>query len=757
MLIGILTANFSANAQLSEVSLDEKIQQSSLIVEGWVVAQESYKAPDGEVYTANKVAISALLKGKPKENFVTVTTWGGETEEEAVTWSHMLTLLPGDEGVFFLERSHAPETSNRDYPAPAFDVYSSSQGFLKFARNDIGVIVAHEPFHTYTNLKDEVYDCVAGKTGQTRTVVDASRSVLHRSGIRYFFKTLSISGTTINFEILVNSIYDNELLYKAGAAVNYNTDCFGSNIATNGNLSLQTNGISTNSAYTLSKSNLTSSKAKIEMVTTGSVFSLSTLTTSEQTLAKASLTIQNPFADPGVSFDIAEMYALSKYWESGASYEFDTVIVETDFNFGHFAPVIDSIRPLSLRAGTDKGDTLYIYGKNFGSTQGDSKVFFADASVGYNQNNRVRPLPKDYIWSDNLIKVTVPTAGYHADTLTITYYAGSGPIWVKVGSSTVPSSENITVRLAAINRHRNDNGGSIPRRKIVRLGGSYSEEAGYNLYYTQEFKDLAGAVDAFERALCTWVDSSHVNFRVKEFSAIPTWLQNNACKIDLTDDLGAGISSTVKAHTPKIYSLTACAVGDSVMLYPLRKFDILFRKSENWYLNEAYDPNFNWNGHPDLQSLALHELGHAQQLLHVNQQNDVMYWEVFGPKRKLKPGDKEGGVYMNEISTVYGPNDCIDPMASLSNCITTPTSEIPQSTNLEYFPNPTFDYLNISLNSGNGSASINLIDQFGRIRHHENSEEGLLIIDMSKFQAGFYLLNVIYQNGTSYSYKIMKI
>jgi hypothetical protein len=97
MLIGILTANFSANAQLYEVGLDEKIQQSSLIVEGRVVAQESYKTPDGEAYTANKVAVSALLKGKLKENFVTVTTWGGVTEDEIVTWSHMLMLLPGEE------------------------------------------------------------------------------------------------------------------------------------------------------------------------------------------------------------------------------------------------------------------------------------------------------------------------------------------------------------------------------------------------------------------------------------------------------------------------------------------------------------------------------------------------------------------------------------------------------------------------------------------------------------------------------------
>ncbi len=754
ILIGILTGLSNAKAQLYEISLDEKIQHSSLIVEGRVVAQESYKAPNGEVYTANKVAVSALLKGKLKENFITITTWGGETEDETVTWSHMLTLFPGEVGIFFLERNKVPETGNRDFPSPAYEVYSSSQGFLKFARNDIGALVAYEPFHTYTNLKDEVYDCVAGKTGQQRMIVDVSESMLRRSGIRYFFKTLSVSGTTVNFEILVNSLYDNRLLHKAGAAVNYNPDCFGSNIATNGSLSLQSNGISSNTVYSLTKSNLTSSKAKIELSTTGSTTSLSTLTTSEQTLAKASLTIQNPFADPEISFDIAEMYALSKFWESGASYEFDTVIVETDFNFGHFAPKIDSIRPLSLRAGTS--DTLRIYGSGFGNIQGSSQVFFSDASVGINQNNRVRPLPDDYVfWSENLIRVIVPTVGYNSDTLTTSYYAGSGPVWVKVGSSTEKSSESLKVRLAAINRSRND-GGTVPKRKAAHLVGDFGEYQGYTLYYTTDFKAKAGAVDAFERALCSWIEKDSINFRIKEQSAIdPIYLQY-ACSIAMVDNLPGGVSSSTKAVTTRTY-IDLCSSGGVVLYTVVRKFDINFRKSTNWYTDEFIDINNNWETKPDLQAYALHELGHAQLLLHVNQMNDVMWWEIFGAKRTLQSGEIEGGQYIQKISRSNGPSGCSSGIAILTDCglINDLDGVLPEYS-ISVSPNPTSGFLTVSSSTLGQKQQINLFDNLGQRIFSTSSNEKEIRVDLATYPSGIYILTVLEENGITQTFKIVK-
>ncbi|MBI1226598.1 MAG: T9SS type A sorting domain-containing protein [Bacteroidetes bacterium] len=754
LLVGVFALSFTAKAQLYEVSLDEKIEKASLIVEGKVIAQESYRSPDGEVYTANKVAVSALLKGKLKESFVTVTTWGGETEEEIVTWSHMLTLRLGEEGVFFLEGNNVPETSNRDFPSPAFEVYSSSQGFLKFAQDENLGRVAFEPFNTYTNIDKDVYMPIALATGQVRTLTtDVSKSS-SRTGIRYFFETTSISGTTVNFNIKVNSLYNNELLYKAGAAVNYNTDCFGSNVATSGNLTLQTYGISTNTVYSLTKSNLTSSKAKIELSTTGSVTGISTLTTTQQTLAQASLAIQNPFADPGVSFDVAEMYALSKYWYSGTAYEFDTVVVETDFDLEHFAPQIDSIRPLSLRAGTS--DTLRIYGSNFGSTQGSSVVFFSDASVGINQNNRVRPLPDDYVyWSDNLIRVIVPTVGYHDDILTTDYYAGSGPIWVKVGGSTKKSSEEITVRLAANNQSRTESG--ITKRKETRLSGTYGQYDGYSLYYKPEFKALQGATAAFERALCTWVETDAVNFRIIELDSIHPDYTNYACSINLVSTLPGTVTSSTKAVTTRSFS-NVCSDANGVIILVTTKFDIFFKEGENWFVDKDYEPNMNWNGHPDLQALALHELGHAQLLLHVNQDEEVMWWEIFGPKRTLIGGDIEGGNYIKGISSSNGPDDCTKGMAPLTDCglINDVEDKVFYENSFNVFPNPASNEITIKSPYHSGF-QVKVFNCIGKILTIVPFADGTTTLDISSFPPGMYYLSM--GDGVTYqeTCKIIKL
>ena len=72
----------SAFGQLYEVSLDAKIDRSTLIVEGKVIESQCYRADDGNIYTANKVQLVSVLKGDYRENYLTATTWGGEMDGE---------------------------------------------------------------------------------------------------------------------------------------------------------------------------------------------------------------------------------------------------------------------------------------------------------------------------------------------------------------------------------------------------------------------------------------------------------------------------------------------------------------------------------------------------------------------------------------------------------------------------------------------------------------------------------------------------
>lgn len=299
--------------QLYEVSLDEKIEKSTLVVEGKVVESQCYRADNGNIYTANKVQLVSVLKGDCRENYLTVTTWGGEIGDELQTWTHLLTLNKGDYGVFFLQPTRVPTIKSPDYPE-SFDVYSGVQGFVAFTRNEAKALVGYEPFHTYEDIPNDLYGHIARKTGQRR-VLTSTESDEIRNGVRYHFKNISFDGTSVTFDIYVNSLLGTKKLHTSGIQLGYNPAFFGSNVATSGNLLMQDAGISQSSTYDLTQSNVTSSKVKIELAPVGSLAGLTEIGTTEQLLAKGKITIQNILADPGIVYDIAEMQSMSKFYE----------------------------------------------------------------------------------------------------------------------------------------------------------------------------------------------------------------------------------------------------------------------------------------------------------------------------------------------------------------------------------------------------------------------------------------------------------
>ncbi len=754
--VGLLFLPNLAFGQLYEVSFDEKIQKSTLIVEGKVVESRCYRADNDNIYTANKIKLSALLKGDYRNEYLTVITWGGELDGEQQTWTHMLTLEKGNYGVFFLEPTQLQSISFGNLPE-SFDVYSGVQGFLAFAQNDAKAWVAYEPFRTYSDIENDIYGPIARTTGQGIVNVN-EESAVPRSGVRYHFTDIGFDGTSVTFSVYVNSLIGTKKLYNSGIQIGYNPAFFGASLATNGNLLLQAAGISQSSAYNLTQSNTTSSKVKIELVPVGTLTGLTTIGSTEQLLAKGKMTIQNILADPGITYDITEMQSMSKYYEGGTAQLFDTVIVEGDWRlFEQFAPQIENIAPLSLRAGTD--DVLTITGTGFGSTQGSSYVLFTNAYAGTtNGVDWIQPLAGDYIsWTATEIKVIVPSIGLGTGSGSSFQYAGTGKVRVRVGGSTATSNQTLTVRLAADNRALIDAGNPIYKRKKVRLIGDFGEFDGYTLYYNQNFKNLNGAIPAFERALCTWVQSSNINFRIKEYSDIGIDYQPTACQILLTNSLPTGTGSSTKAITTKDY-FGGCQDGNgNVIKVSLKKFDIYFRQSANWYLSQQYDPTLPfsfWEANQDLESFAIHELGHAQLLLHVNQTADVMYYEILTPNRSLHSGDIEGANYIKGISIVNEPGCTVHPIIPNSDCGLIPTFEIGKELQLYLYPNPVKNQLIIE--GPNQIQELKIFNNLGMLVMESVADSKISVSDVSKLNAGFYFA-LVKNNNKYYSLKFEKI
>lgn len=754
LLLGLFGSIHQASAQLYEVPFDEKIRNSTLIVEGKVAESESYRAANGAIYTAHKVVVVGLLKGSYREHDLTVTTWGGTVGDETQTWSHLLTLQKGDYGIFFLEPTQAPETENRQFAKPCFDVYASQQGFLRFAQNETGVWIAQEPFHTYTDLKKEVYQEIASATGQQPEVLNASESAV-RSGVRYAFKDVTFDGSKFTFNIYANSLIDNKKLYQSGIIMGYNPDFFGDSIATNGNLELQTAGISSStSTYSLSKTDLASNKVQIQLQTVGSVSGLTTLTTSEQLLASGSLAIENIFADPGLFYDTEEMLALNKFYNTDAGgfpQLFDTVVVDTDFPFELYAPVIDSIRPLSLRAGTS--DVLTIYGKNFGNTQGSSYVEFTDASEGItNGINWIQPLTKDYTsWSENQIKVVVPSVCIDNNTTTTDVYTGTGKVRVRVSGSTVQSDEKLIVRFAAYNTFYPDSGG-VDKRKIVRLA-DWNENGGYNLYYTNELKNLTGGVAAFERALNTWRCATNINFVVIDTTP-PSYLLPFRCRIHY-GALPAGVPSSTKATTTPTFG--SCANGpNAIFLGYMKNFDMVFKSSGiNWHTATSM-PTLNWNTELDFESFALHELGHAGLLRHTNNGDDLMYYRVEEYKRELEANDLEGGIYEKDLGISNDPNNCTTPMSPY--LCTNSIDEGDQGWKfIKIVPNPISEQFYIEFEcESNRDFQITILAIDGQMVLQNRIARCRDVVDIKNFKPGVYIVKILTNTGIIHYGKIIK-
>lgn len=766
ILLSLLLSPKQVFSQLYEVSLDSRIDQSTLIVEGKVVESKCYRSDDGTIYTANKIEVVGILKGEYRNSDLTITTWGGELDSELQTWTHLLTLNKGEHGIFFLEPTHVPAIKDEDYPE-SFDVYAASQGFVQFVQNDAKAWIAYDPFHTYSDIPNDLYNYVERKSGQTFTYLNKEKDE-KRSGVRYHFTNIDFDGTSVTFHVYANSLIGAKKLYKSGIQIGYNPAFFGSNIATNGNLYLENAGISLSSTYGLTKSNVTSSKVKIELSPVGSLTGLTEIGTSEQLLAKGKITIQNIFADPGITYDLVEMQSMSKFYESGAAQIFDTVIIEGDWTklLSELAPQILNFTPDTTIVGIN--DQVSITGTGFGNITlppVDRKVVFTRVTQPNSPvwHQWMSPLPGDYLqWNDSTIVVNVPSIGTTTGTSPVPdYHAGTGKIGIitPLGTDTV-FAKKLYVRGTAFNSAAPNQLGVIGSIRYKFL--NRNSDGGYDLYFTSSFTNLNSGqtIDAFKRALVTWRCATGINFRVKPINEIPTSLQQYACRISL-GSMPVGVLSSATAITIDSFDICTNSSG-IVRFFQVRKFNMIFNDQYNWHTGTD-TPTLNWSNTIDLETTALHELGHAHELGHSNNPHNVMWYLVNQYRRNLTTDEVRVGQDIVFYSAVDTSFKCSSPMASVLgvDCSTLPIQEIEKKTILvKAIPNPVLDFVNVVLPEQVIGEKINIrvIDQVGRIYTETNGDITGNVLEMylGDYSNGIYFLLIEIENENPLITKIIK-
>lgn len=139
--------------ELYPVPLTQRVQHSTLIAEGKVIAQNSFKDPvTRKIYTASQVMVYRTFKGILEGEEIEIITYGGAVGQEVEVYSSFLTLGVGQSGIFFCIPSPVSNKGlRRAKPIRAYMVYSSMQGFIQYHTDQQ---TAADPFTKYPLLTD---------------------------------------------------------------------------------------------------------------------------------------------------------------------------------------------------------------------------------------------------------------------------------------------------------------------------------------------------------------------------------------------------------------------------------------------------------------------------------------------------------------------------------------------------------------------------------------------------------------------------
>ncbi|MCS6930210.1 MAG: IPT/TIG domain-containing protein [Saprospiraceae bacterium] len=136
----------SLYAQLYELPFEEPFQNSPLVVEGRIIAQQAmWDNPRQNIYTCNLVEVTRVYKGRNLvSKYLNVITLGGVVGDQLQVVSESVQYSVGDIGLFCLI------PSPYDLPVgPAWENYGSPHGFFFFDRH---TGTAEHPFHFFASI-----------------------------------------------------------------------------------------------------------------------------------------------------------------------------------------------------------------------------------------------------------------------------------------------------------------------------------------------------------------------------------------------------------------------------------------------------------------------------------------------------------------------------------------------------------------------------------------------------------------------------
>jgi hypothetical protein len=270
------------------------------------------------------------------------------------------------------------------------------------------------------------------------------------------------------------------------------------------------------------------------------------------------------------------------------------------------APAITGFSPAQTTAGT--GAVLTVRGSGFGSSRGSGGISFANADDG--GATTTRALDRDYLsWTDTQIQVRVPSLA------TDGHPAGTGPVRVTTADGTTATTATaLTIRYALTNID-NTAGTLVDRPNHVATNGA----GGLTFRFGPGFRANTAAGAAWQRALAQWRCASGINWDLGADASTNAIASDNANVIAFDDGT---LPARVLARTTSYY--LGCYTPQGEVIFYVSEIDQQFATN----LPFQFGPGLAGAGQYDFESVAVHELGHAQQLTHLIRPGAIMHFGV---------------------------------------------------------------------------------------------------------------------------------